>query len=190
MRYDEGVPAIEAVQDRDVYVLDFSFKRGACRVINTLANKLVILDHHKTAQAELEGLKFAQFDMNRSGAMMTWGHFAGKLSATVKLGLSKEERRWRREDLEPPWVVQYVQDRDLWRHELSCSREVNSYIATLPHTFVAWDKLETEGVECAIGAGVGARAYVQMLVRRATEAGFTVASWGKLPWLAKSDLTE
>lgn len=163
MRYDDPSPTHADMLDRDIYILDFSFKRGTCLSLNHYASKLVILDHHKTAQAELEGLEFAQFDMNRSGAMMTWDYFAAQ--------------NWDKVN-SVPWVVSYVQDRDLWRHALPRSREVNAYIATLPHTFETWDELEDNGVVQAISAGVGALAYVQMLVRRAEARGANVLQFG------------
>src|SRR4029077_17890731 len=86
------------------------------------AKSLVVLDHHQTAEAELVGLKpqngAIHFDMERSGIGMAWDHFMGS-------------RR--------PWIVNYIEDRDLWRKALPHSDMVNAYLGTLEYSFMVWD---------------------------------------------------
>lgn len=127
---------------RSVYILDFSYKRPVMRQIASQAMKLVVLDHHKTAESELAGftdefcmrpdlianppgseLPLIWFDMSKSGAMLAWEHFIGT---------------------QPPWIVKYVQDRDLWQWKLRSSREVNAALASYERTFEQWDVFETE----------------------------------------------
>ena len=69
-----GDPLPPTVTGERVYVVDFSYPRD---VLETLADrcKVVVLDHHKTAQEDLADLPFAEFDMERSGAGMTWDYF-------------------------------------------------------------------------------------------------------------------
>lgn len=89
------------------------------------AISLRVLDHHKTAKADLEGLSFCEFDMNRSGAGMTWD------------ALYTEPR---------PWLVNYVEDRDLWRWKLTHSKEINAAIGSVPRTNFSSFENETLGV--------------------------------------------
>lgn len=107
------------VSGKRVYIVDFSYKRPVMEKLIEDATEIVVLDHHKTAEAELQGLPGCHFDMNRSGAMMAWDYFHGK-------------------DANAPWPIHYVQDRDLWRWELEESKAVNAYISTLPYDFQAW----------------------------------------------------
>lgn len=135
------------VTRHDVLMVDFSYKHT---VINAMAHKartLLILDHHKTAQADLDGLPppldgqynpaamedwqrecnapaalHALFDMDHSGAQIAWDY------------LNPGKRR--------PALVDYVGDRDLWRFALPQSREVNAYIFAHEYTFENWDHLE------------------------------------------------
>ena len=46
-----------------------------------------------------------------------------------------------------PMLVDYVEDRDLWRHRLGDSKIINAAIGVLPFTFEAWDYAETR--DCA-----------------------------------------
>lgn len=147
--YTDEPPTDEVVANRDVYIVDFSYKREACERIHRAASRLVVLDHHKTAEAELAGLPFAQFDMERSGAGMAWDFFtAGR---------------------ERQWLVDYVEDRDLWRFALPDSKEVNAGIATTEMTLEAWSGLRLQGRDAARQLGKGALAFESMCARKAAE---------------------
>jgi oligoribonuclease NrnB/cAMP/cGMP phosphodiesterase (DHH superfamily) len=84
---------------------------------------MLVLDHHKTAQEALQGFDVPNvaihFDMERSGAGLAWDHF-----------YPGDER---------PFLVNYVEDRDLWRKKLPDTDVVNAYIGTLPFTFEAYE---------------------------------------------------
>jgi oligoribonuclease NrnB/cAMP/cGMP phosphodiesterase (DHH superfamily) len=60
------------VHGRDVFIVDFSYKRPVMEQIAADCATLVVLDHHKTAEAELHGFtpEFSEivFDMEHSGA--------------------------------------------------------------------------------------------------------------------------
>ena len=59
----------------DVAIVDFSYKRPVMIDLANKARSILVLDHHKTAQADLDGLSVecpnvtVEFDMNRSGAV-------------------------------------------------------------------------------------------------------------------------
>ena len=65
------------------YFVDFCPSLDALRRISEMGDEAVILDHHESAQSNvrdamgLPGLDI-HFDMNRSGAGMSWEHFHGK----------------------------------------------------------------------------------------------------------------
>jgi len=85
---------------------------------------LLVLDHHKTAQAELDGFPHAIFDMNHSGAVITWQYFFPS---------------------EPvPALLAYIEDRDLWRHQLPFSEAIHAWIASYPKTFESYTKMAEE----------------------------------------------
>lgn len=115
------------VADRDVWVLDFSYPRVVLKTMDATARSLTVLDHHKTAQADLEGLPYCVFDMNLSGGQLTWA--------------------WLRGIQERPWLVDYTADRDLWRWALPDSKEVNAALRSYPLDFEVWDRLYLVGSE-------------------------------------------
>lgn len=125
VQYGQPVPEIPETVEV-LYIVDFSYDRATVDALTGRfgENNIVILDHHKTAEKELEGLKFATFDQSKSGAVLAWEHVY---------------------PFKPvPVLLQYVQDRDLWKFELPLSREVNAYIATLPNDFYEWDGFDLQ----------------------------------------------
>ena len=114
-QYGDEAPDVTGL---NVVIVDFSYPRETLIKMNEQAESMVVLDHHKTAQANLEGLDFCIFDLGRSGAMMAWEHFH-KLSET-------------------PELIRYIQDRDLWQWELESSKELSSGLQLLPFDFELW----------------------------------------------------
>lgn len=114
------------VSGADVLIVDFSYPRQVLLKMKERANSLFVLDHHKTAGADLVGLDFCKFDMNESGASLAWDW----------LNPTKEPR---------PWIVEAVRDRDLWLWKYPASRELNASITTWPRDFAYWDIQLLEG---------------------------------------------
>lgn len=134
------------VAGRVVYVLDFSYPRDVMDRIMTTARRTVVLDHHKTAMAALDGLHQPEsgidvwFDMNKSGGRLAWEWFWLYRFADM----SVMERPFTipvRLDL-PPWLVRYTEDRDLWRHALDGTEEINAALRSYPLDFDLWDQME------------------------------------------------
>jgi len=138
MHYDSTVDIAE-IAGRLVIVLDMSFPREIVEQMHDVAGEFMLLDHHASAAAKLGDLSYCTFATDRSGAGLTW--------QTLFLG-------------EPPALVQYVEDRDLWKFSLDRSREVAAAIQELPIglpgkplDFQAWDKAAQLDVDTLAMAG-------------------------------------
>lgn len=111
-----------------VYILDFSYGLTAMLAIFRDATKLVVLDHHKSAQealapliGEKAGGMIVHFDMDKSGGRLTWEYFFPGQNA--------------------PWLVDYTEDRDLWLWRLQDSKAINAWLRSYPLDFQLWDEL-------------------------------------------------
>lgn len=124
--YGDELPMLHG--EDDVYILDFSYPREVMLDINRRVKRVLVLDHHKTAKDNCEGLDFCVFDMNKSGAGLTLEFLEGH-GYKLPAGAGK--------------LVNYVQDRDLWRHNLPCTIEVNAAIMSYPFEFDEWYNLAT-----------------------------------------------
>lgn len=137
------------VRGRDVYLVDFCYKREVMLEMAKQARFLLVLDHHKTAMEDLyqsdkdrvwrcpypkevnwnmfvddlfdaePGDIYTVFDMERSGAGITWDFF------------HPNQKR--------PALINHIEDRDLWRFALPKTREIQAAIFSRPYDFQIWD---------------------------------------------------
>lgn len=125
------------VKGKDVFILDFSYKRPVMEQIIKDASFTTVLDHHKTAQAELEDLydekAYIKFDMNKSGGMLTWEYL-------INLHSVMPPGHFMPITGEPPWLVKYTMDRDLWLWKLPNSREINAALRSYTLDFRVWNR--------------------------------------------------
>jgi hypothetical protein len=147
------------VTGRHVLVVDFSYPRDVMSKMNDEALTLSVFDHHKTAQAALDGLNFATFDMARSGAGLTWDilHRKGR-----------------------PWLIDYVEDRDLWRWALRDSKEINAWISACKRdNFDDWSMLEKAGDQAARARGEAVLTFIDRYVSEMVEQSRLVEFEGR-----------
>jgi len=113
------------VTGRNVLIVDFSYRRDVLLHMKESARSLLVLDHHKSAKEDLEGLDFAQFDTSCSGDMLSWSFFHPHEN--------------------PPQLIRYIQDRDLWQWRLPDSREFSMGLVGVPFDFRAYSALTQAG---------------------------------------------
>ncbi len=158
--YGKPIPEFELTSpNEEVYVIDISWPRQEVIALQDRCPNLRILDHHKTAQKELEGLPFATFDMTKSGAMLAWEFFFPLQQA--------------------PTLVEYVMDRDLWKFELPHSREVNTYIQMHARTLDVWDQLDIE-LEINLGEVIRNGMLLMQQSRQRVEEMCAQVQWGEV----------
>lgn len=142
------------VSGRHVLFVDFSAKRVDIDAMAQVAKSIVIIDHHKTAETDLEPFKvevcggaklfhadiggmlrdmaeidrppiLAWFDMSQSGAVMAW-EFAHGIPCNDS----------------PPTMLALIQDRDLWRFAFGDrTRQFSAALRTYPMTFETWSEI-------------------------------------------------
>lgn len=132
--------------DAKLVICDFSYPRETVLAMKAV-HEVVVIDHHKTAEKDLEGLDFALFDMAHSGAYLTW--------------------IWAHSGEPIPEMIKYVQDRDLWANKLPLSLEYIAALQSYPYEFEEFDRIvrgEPQSVEQLCKEGIGIlRAKMQMV---------------------------
>lgn len=106
--------------DMNVIFIDICPNIDYLLELTKVAKYVVILDHHKSSQQMImdnkELLKSVpnltiEFDMERSGCQMAWDYFF--------------------EEMERPFFIDYIGDRDLWTWKLPASKEINTALFDL-----------------------------------------------------------
>lgn len=144
-----GQPPPELQPHSEIFILDFSYPAKTLLEMGQGQEKVVVLDHHKTAQADLCPNAFMEvlgldksslrpsgadmngfircqnvwvkFDMEHSGAVLAWEYF--------------------HPDVTVPEFFLYLEDRDLWRFKLPMSREVSMAVRSYPMEFRTWTEM-------------------------------------------------
>jgi oligoribonuclease NrnB/cAMP/cGMP phosphodiesterase (DHH superfamily) len=145
--YGEAPPDVTGL---DVAIVDFSYKRSIMAELATKAKSILVLDHHKTAEAELAGLSDewpnvrVEFDMARSGAVMAWEYF---------------------HPLKPvPSFFLYLQDRDLWIKKLPGVDDFTAALRSYKKDFQVWNGLFKGNLPSLITEGHAIQRYYRTLV--------------------------
>ena len=73
------------------------------------------------------------FDMDKSGGHLAWLWFT-----TQGYDMPTPHQ------LRKPWLIDYTEDRDLWRHALPDSQAVNAALRSYPLDFALWDQFERD----------------------------------------------
>ncbi len=145
-------------------VLDFSFKPDVTRQLIACTKSYTVIDHHKTAaadvslySADLRSQDKLVFDMAQSGAVLTFKY------------LFPDEK--------VPALLNYVQDRDLWKWELPGTKQISAWFLSTDwgkpsDVCVAVELCEHDQYMCStIGASIGRLIdkQVEVAVRNAEE---------------------
>lgn len=162
VQYGEKLPLdLESLGGLDgVYILDFSYSAEILFEISKRADKLVVLDHHKTAEETLADFKgyvqcrtFVHFDKSKSGALLAWEYFFPNKPA--------------------PRICALVNDRDLWTWEFgeeTAAAEAYLRTAGVKTDWAEWDRLATDEKHLASSLVKG-RSYIEY--EKSVVKGFT-----------------
>jgi oligoribonuclease NrnB/cAMP/cGMP phosphodiesterase (DHH superfamily) len=124
--YGKPCPILDRVnKNTEVYILDFSYPRKDLDDMAKKVAKLIVLDHHKTAENALRGAPYATFDMNKSGAVLAWEYFhPGEKIPTLLLN---------------------IEDGDLWKFSLKNTSSIRAALPLLDNSMLKWDQAASNG---------------------------------------------
>lgn len=124
------LPDIETLKQTTVYIVDFSFDIAEIILLCIYAKRVVFLDHHPVAEklvqqlTDLTRLGFLPeghhfgYELDQSGAMMTWKFFHG--------------------DAVPPPLIHHISDGDLYQWKDPKSKTFYAGLSLWPKTIDAW----------------------------------------------------
>lgn len=118
------------VSGHDVIVADFSFSVETMLQMAKDAKSILCFDHHKSVDTILKHQSWFYFDNEKSGARLVYEHFTHDLAGVRNAA----------------WLVDYTEDRDLWRFELEESWNVNAGLRLVDFDFETWSNLSLADV--------------------------------------------
>lgn len=120
-------PKIEekCLDKKNIIFVDICPSVNYIKSISSIVNKMIILDHHISNFRDVENMEnkpnnlYTIFDMKKSGSMITWEFF--------------------NKDIETPWFINYISDRDLWQWKLPNSKNIN--VALFEEKYITFEGL-------------------------------------------------
>jgi len=116
-------PVPDGLTDKELYIVDYSFDLPTLTTLRSKNKSVVVIDHHATAETAVTAFPENIFNLNHSGAVLTWQYFHPTTAV--------------------PRLLSYVEDHDLWKFTLPYNREINAALALEPVTFERWNELAT-----------------------------------------------
>lgn len=195
----------------DVVIVDFSYKRDVLAEMGKVANSILVLDHHKTAQADLDcsdpfeaGVRSDRTDFPGAPKQLGWETAIGiasvrgapRVAVCFDMHRSGAMLAWDHffPGQEPPTLLRHIQDRDLWLFKLDGTREIQANLFSYPYDFEVWDRLMATDVEAlrSDGAAIERKHHkdiaelVAVMKRRLVIGGHDVPA-ASLPYTLTSD---
>lgn len=131
--------------DDTVFLVDRTYPWITLIELSRLVFQVTVLDHHKSAKESLyiDAFKtvacnvlvdenrlevsynniYMDIDLTHSACMLTWLYVVENDPA----------------DIQPPWFISYIEDRDMWWFKLPHSKEINAGMYHLGNTFENYD---------------------------------------------------
>lgn len=166
VQHNQPVPHIQ--KGSTVYLVDFCYPKEMLLSIVEKSKKVYVIDHHISAQKDLADLPAHEypkleihFDMQKSGAVLTWEHF--------HVGVAVPE------------FLYYIQDKDLWQFKLPLSKEFSASLRCYEMKFEIWETLLNKTQELC-QEGIVLMRYQTQLVNKLCNNYFTTEVAGyKVP---------
>ncbi len=116
--------APEGLTHKEIYIVDFSFRRPTFETLLAQNKCVVVIDHHQTAKDDVIAFPQNIFANDHSGCVLAWQYF--------------------HPGAEVPELLLYIEDHDLWRFALPENREYNVALGQYEVSFASWDALIAE----------------------------------------------
>jgi oligoribonuclease NrnB/cAMP/cGMP phosphodiesterase (DHH superfamily) len=108
------------IKNKEIYILDNSISGSDLKKLLAAKNRVVIIDHHKSSEADVKRSPEYVFDINHSGAVLTWHYFYPKKKA--------------------PLFLKHVEAIDLWKFDRRVL-EITAYTHMQQYDFEVWSKM-------------------------------------------------
>lgn len=141
----------ENLGGKNVLFVDFSLKHLQMTQFanggntGTVPRSIVVLDHHKTAEAELADWSSPHLRLDDVPLLLAKANTETGYPIVAQFDMAKSGARLAWEFVHPgsdmPHLLQHVEDRDLWRFEIPGTAEISAALRTHPHEFKTWTRL-------------------------------------------------
>lgn len=110
------------LEGKEIYIVDFTYSKEEMLHMESIAKKLVVIDHHFSAREKVEHIKEHVFSLEHSASYLTWQYFFPQQKV--------------------PRLIEYVSDYDTWTNKLPHIKEVAAYLDRYNLNEITFHKLD------------------------------------------------
>ncbi|KAL4579055.1 hypothetical protein LXL04_015190 [Taraxacum kok-saghyz] len=163
----------------DAYLLDFVGPPGFVQQLSPKVDRVIILDHHKTALKMLDDGEFSNknvtkvIDMGRSGATIAHDYFKEKTLSIKNDSIIHKFEKTRR-------IYEYIEDADLWKWRLENSKAFSSGLKDMNIEFnikinsLLFQQLLSLDLEHVINQGIQSLSQKQTLISEVLDQSYEI----------------
>lgn len=118
-----GTTPINGLKNKDIYMVDLIYPIQYLNKLIATNKKFVAIDHHLSNQKAFKLVNEGLFDLKHSGAILAWKYFHQKAKV--------------------PKLLKHIEDMDLWKFEMSGTKEIIAYLDTVEFDFKKWNEAVT-----------------------------------------------
>ena len=117
-------PPDPQLRGKEIYLVDFSYFGDHMKSLIAANKSVTLIDHHKTAEPELQNVTAHYFDLQHSAAVLSWKFF----HPSKKI----------------PILLLTIEDGDIWKFERKGTKELRASLRLEPYAFPRWNVLARE----------------------------------------------
>lgn len=114
-------PPPDDTTGKRLYLLDFCYDVNITKQLLAAHKQVTVIDHHTGRAPIIQLTHDYRYDPTHSGAVLAWQYF----HPGAKI----------------PRLLQYIEDKDLWRFALAETKEISAFLQLIPFNFNAWNTI-------------------------------------------------
>lgn len=157
----------------NLYLVDFAYPIEKLQKLKDEGTRITFIDHHGTDAKVVDIADESLFDLNHSGAMLSWMFFHPNTPA--------------------PKLLQHIEDFDLWKFQIPNTKEIDHALSLYEKEFSTWSKiaeeLETEeGMDYYVREGSILLRKIEINVQRLADSAEEIEFEGYRVLMANSPM--
>ena len=144
-------PIPDGLQDKEIYLLDFTYPEKIVRKLMDENKRVTAIDHHVSVADVTRMTQDGVYDNDHSGAMLTWMYFHS--------------------DTPAPFLIKVIEDHDLHRFAIPETEDLFDWMELFDFEFKVFDRIaeeleKPETLQAALEKGRFIRRYREKMIER------------------------
>ena len=121
---DHQTPPPKSLRGKKLYMIDIAYPVEIIKKLVKICLSVTIIDHHISNGDAIKCVSDYLYDINHSGAVLSWKYFHSKKPV--------------------PRLLRHIEDYDIWKFKLKNTKEITAFLDATDFDFKLWDKISRD----------------------------------------------